>query len=173
MRNYLMWFFGVIIAHVFAMADAFSEKAVLPKNPAPALRHNSITSTIGATPLVKLNRLAPEASAHAPFVAAPHARPLISHLDHGKHGEHLLACALKASRERARFSPPLQTVPLEHPSSMRKLSSPMAGRQRVREVRGVQSDGLSEGPPRPRRDRVRGATGLAQARPDRHRGHLR
>lgn len=37
----------------------FAEETKLLKNPAPALRHDSICSTIGSTPLVKLQRSAP------------------------------------------------------------------------------------------------------------------
>ena len=38
----------------------FVEATAVTKNPSAALCHNSIISTIGSTPLVKLNRLAPE-----------------------------------------------------------------------------------------------------------------
>ena len=38
----------------------FKEATKLTTNPAPALAHESILSTIGATPLVKLNKLSPE-----------------------------------------------------------------------------------------------------------------
>lgn len=37
----------------------FVESTTVTRNPLPALKHDSIVSTIGATPLVKLNRLAP------------------------------------------------------------------------------------------------------------------
>ena len=40
-------------------ADQFQESTPVTKNPAPALRHDSILSTVGGTPLVRLNRLAP------------------------------------------------------------------------------------------------------------------
>ena len=40
-------------------ADQFQESTSVTKNPAPALRHDSILSTIGGTPLVRLNKLAP------------------------------------------------------------------------------------------------------------------
>ena len=41
------------------MTGKFVESTKLTKNPLPALKHESICSTIGATPLVKLNRMAP------------------------------------------------------------------------------------------------------------------
>ena len=37
----------------------FSEATAFTQNPLPSLRHDSILSTIGGTPVVKLNRLSP------------------------------------------------------------------------------------------------------------------
>ena len=44
-------------AAVVSRPYASSLKAV---NPLPALRHSSLITTIGSTPVIKLNRLAPE-----------------------------------------------------------------------------------------------------------------
>ena len=39
---------------------ATKEPSLKAVNPLPALRHNSLITTIGSTPVIKLNRLAPE-----------------------------------------------------------------------------------------------------------------
>ena len=43
-----------------ALSRKASEGPVLPTNPSPALLHESVLTTIGSTPLVKLNKIAPE-----------------------------------------------------------------------------------------------------------------
>ena len=55
--------FATLLAHScrsLAMSTAgFVESTKLTKNPAPAVKHESVISTIGATPLIRLNRIAP------------------------------------------------------------------------------------------------------------------
>jgi len=59
MRHHLFGSCLLLLPLCVVSAEAFHESTPLTSNPLPALRHSSILSTIGSTPVVKLQHMAP------------------------------------------------------------------------------------------------------------------
>ena len=85
------------------------------------------------------------------------------------------AARKRGDLQRGRFRWPDSTASSARSGARRRSDQPARARAResVREDRGVQPDGLGEGPPRARRDRGRRAHREAAAGPDRGRGDQR